>query len=71
VWRWLRRRKAKPVTDEPDYHLDRNHKTRQGDPTAMRCRICGRSRVYRSNGGGLLFCPVCDHITPRKGTTTP
>lgn len=52
-----------PTSD--DY--ERDPRTRQGSPAAMRCRHYNTSKFARSLGKGIaLLCPVCDGIPRRK-----
>lgn len=59
---------------EPVDDYDRDARTRQGNPAAMRCRLCNGAKVVRRlrrrDGATtfLLYCPTCDTQlpTPRK-----
>lgn len=78
-WPW-RRRKAKPVEPppapdpEPVDDYERDPRTRQGHPGAMRCRLCNSAKVVRrvrypdGSLAFLLYCVTCDTQlpTPRK-----
>ena len=65
-WPW-RRRKDRRVDD-----YDRDSKTRQGNPAAMRCRLCNAARVTRRvryPDGSIvlvLYCVHCNHINRRN-----
>lgn len=57
--------------DPHDY--ERDAVTRQGNPEAMRCRLCNGARVTRLlrdriRGETYLirYCPTCDHINKRE-----
>ena len=57
--------------DSQEY--ERNDKTRQGNPEAARCRVCGGTRVRRplrdhikGETYDIRYCPTCDHINRRK-----
>lgn len=64
-----------PAPDpEPVDDYDRDARTRQGNPSAMRCRLCNGSRATRRlpdpDRPGVFFhlhyCPTCDHIPLRS-----
>ena len=55
-----------PQPPVPADDFDRDPRTRQGNPAAMRCRICGASRVMRRNSHDVLYCPTCDHTPLRS-----
>ena len=68
--RWPWRRRRRPL-DGQEY--ERDAKTRQGDPEAMRCRLCNGARVtrllrdpIRGETYRIRYCPKCDHINRRK-----
>lgn len=62
-----------PAPDpEPVDDYDRDARTRQGNPSAMRCRLCNAAKVIRrirypdDTFAYLHYCPTCDHIPLRS-----